>query len=205
MRGPIVSDSVSLMDSPDGPAYPPPGTPGPAYPPPGTPGPVDPAPQPQGQQPPPGPPPAGWGMKLFMLVVIVGFGAAGYGGIKTFLDTRSDNAALDERGVEHDAGVISVTEVSGRRIETYHRINVAWDPEGPDSTASAEVLDCSGNRYDSGVDSVAIVYLPDDTETVKLAACQSSFDMNIFPGIIGLVFGALALFIAWKTRKMWTE
>ncbi|MEA2432748.1 MAG: hypothetical protein QOG54_205 [Actinomycetota bacterium] len=144
------------------------------------------------------------GVKIFLALVIIGFGAAGYGGLKTYFDNRAAISNLKDRGVETDASVTSVTEVSGRRIETYHKISVAFDPQGPDSSESAEILDCSGNRYD-GEGSVTIDYLPDDPSIIRLAACEGSFDSNVLPGIIGLVFGALALLLLWRLRGFWTR
>jgi hypothetical protein len=141
-------------------------------------------------------------MNVFFALVIIGFGAAGFGGLKTYFDNRAEISNLNESGVETEASVTSVTEISGRRIETYHRINVAWDPQGPESSESAEVLDCSGNRYD-GEDTVAIDYLPDDPSIVRLVACESSFDSNLLPGLVGLVFTGLALLLLWRLRGSW--
>jgi hypothetical protein len=163
------------------------------------------SPAPSQEQPRPAPPPATLGLKVFFAIVILGLGAAGYGGIKTYLDKTSAASALEDNGVETDAEVTSATEVSGRRIETYHRLNVSWDPEGPKLLEFAEVLDCSGARWEPGLDTVRIVYLPDDPEVVTLERCRSNFDMNVFPGIIGIVFAAFALLVAWKTRRMWFE
>ena len=157
------------------------------------------------EQPRPAPPPAGLGIKIFLALVILGFAAAGYGGIKTYLDKTRAADALEKDGVETDADVSSATEISGRRIETYHELSVSYDPEGPEILEFAEVKDCSGARWEPGLDTVRIVYLPDDPEVVSLERCRSNFDTNIFPGIVGLVFGALALLLAWKTRGMWTE
>jgi hypothetical protein len=137
-----------------------------------------------------------------MAVVILGFGAAGVGALKTYIDNRAETTALAARGVEEDANVTNVTEVSGRRIETYHRINVSFDPRGPGLFEFAEILDCPGHRYD-GPATVRIVYLPDDPEAVWLVACQSSFDANTFPGIIGVVLVAFTLFMLWRTRRLW--
>ncbi|HJR44597.1 MAG TPA: DUF3592 domain-containing protein [Actinomycetota bacterium] len=142
-------------------------------------------------------------MKLFLTLVMIGFAAAGYGGIKTYLDTRSRTEALEERGVEADATVESVTEVSGRRIETYHRLDLSYTPPGEQTLYFYEVLDCSGARWEEGLETMRIVYLPDDPEVVRLQRCRSNFDTNVLPGIVGLVFSALALFMAWKSRGMW--
>jgi hypothetical protein len=142
------------------------------------------------------------GVKIFIAVVIIGFGAAGFGGIKTFLDNKSTITALRDHGISEDASVLSVTEVTGRRIETYHRINIAFDPSGPDESQYAEVLDCSGNRYERS-ETARVLYLPEDPASVRLDACMSSFDTNILPGLVGLVFGGLALFILWRTRRIW--
>ncbi|MFN2525814.1 MAG: DUF3592 domain-containing protein [Actinomycetota bacterium] len=146
----------------------------------------------------------GLGTKIFWALVILGFGAATFGALKTYLDNRSELSALEERGVEEDATVTSVTEISGRRIETYHKINVSFHPQGLGDSASAEILDCSGHRYERGLDVVRILYLPEDPQVIRLAACRSSFDANLLPGIIGVVFAAFTLFILWATRRVWT-
>lgn len=145
------------------------------------------------------------GMKVFYALVIIGFGAAGFGALKTYFDNRTASSALEERGVEADARVSSVTEISGRRIETYHELSISYDPPGPRLLEFAEVQDCSGQRYLGATPSVEIVYLPDDPDTVRLSACRSSFDSNILPGILGLVFVVIALFLPWRLRRVWTS
>jgi hypothetical protein len=144
-------------------------------------------------------------MKVFIALVILGFGAAAFGGLKTYLDNRAAASALQEGGIEADAHVSSVTEVSGRRIETYHKISVSFDPQGPLEFGSAEIQDCSGHRYESGTGTVRIVYAASDPDTVRLAACRSSFDSDILPGIVGVAFLAVALLLLWRTRGLWTS
>ena len=144
-------------------------------------------------------------VKVFFALVIVGLLAAGYGGIKTYLDKSGRADALAERGVETEAEVTFVNEVRGRRIETYHELNVTYDREDEIAPGFAEVTDCPGDRWDESLGIVHIVYLPDDPKVVSLAGCLDSFDVNILPGILGLVFGALGLFMAWRTRDVWTS
>jgi hypothetical protein len=164
---------------------------------------VQPPPQ---QGPAPAPANTGIGFKIFMALVILGFAAAGYGGIKTYLEKSDQSRRLQEDGVEADADVMSVTEISGRRIETYHELSVSYDPSSEDFLAFAEVKDCSGARYESGISTVRVVYLPDDPEVIRLAACEANFDTDRFPGIIGLVFGALALLLLWRLGlRFWTS
>lgn len=145
------------------------------------------------------------GAKIFWAVAIVLFGAAAFGALKTYIDNRAQISALEERGVEEDADVTFVTEVSGRRIETYHRIDVSFEPQGSGETVSAEILDCNGHRYESGLSVLRVIFLPEDPEVVRLAACQSSFDVNILPGIVGVVFAAFTLLALWRTRGLWTS
>lgn len=142
-------------------------------------------------------------MKLLVGLVILGLGAGGVAGIKTYLEKTRQAEALGERGVETDARVSSVTEISGRRIETYHRILVSYDPEGSQLVRVAEVLDCPGHRWESGLDIVRVVYLPDDPDVIRLAACRSSFDANVLPGILGIAFLVLMLFMLWRLRRFW--
>jgi len=147
---------------------------------------------------------AGLGVKLFFTLVLIGFLAAGYGGIKTYLDKTQESEALQERGVEADADVSTATEISGRRIETYHELSVFYDPEGPRILEFAVVKDCPGGRWEPGIETVRVVYLPNDPDTIRLAACESSFDVDKLPGIFGLVFFAFALFMLWRLRRLFT-
>lgn len=153
----------------------------------------------------PQPPGPGLGTKVFIALVIVGFLAAGVGATKTYLDQSRRAAELEERGVAADADVMSATEISGRRIETYHKLRVSYDPPGPKILEFAEVQDCSGARYEPGVPTVRVVYLPNDPETVRLESCRSSFDSDVLPGIFGLVFFAIALLMLWRLRHLWTS
>lgn len=148
---------------------------------------------------------ASLGVKVFWALVIIGFGAAGYGAMKTYVDQSRVATRLEEEGVEADADVNSVTEISGRRTETYHELGISYDPPGPKLLEFAEVQDCNGARWEEGIETVRVVYLPDDPDVIRLQRCASSFDTDILPGIIGAVFIALTLFMLWKSRKMWTE
>ena len=148
----------------------------------------------------------GIGFKIFMALVVLGLAAAGYGGIKTYLEKSSQSQRLQEDGVEANADVSSVTEISGRRIETYHELRVSYDPPGEEILEFAEVKDCSGARYESGITTVRVVYLPDEPEVIRLAACEANFDTDKFPGIIGLVFSAFALLLLWRLGlRFWTS
>ena len=145
----------------------------------------------------------GLGTKVFLALVIVGFAAAGIGAIKTYLDESRQSTELVERGVETDGDVMSATEISGRRIETYTKLRVSYDPQGPRILDFAEVQDCPAARYEPGISTVRVVYLPDDPDVIRLQTCRSSFDSDVLPGILGLVFIALALLILWRARRVW--
>lgn len=166
--------------------------------------PDQPSPQPV-QQAPAGAPPATLGVKIFFALVLLIFLGGGYGGIKTYLDTRSEKAALDSEGVEVDATVSSYTEHKSRRGARYYELFVSYDKEDSIAPEFVTVMDCESARYEPGVETVRIVYLPDDPDVAVLERCRSDFSVNIFPGIIGVVFGAIGLFFAWKTRGVWRE
>jgi hypothetical protein len=140
---------------------------------------------------------------VFFALVILGFGAAGVAATATYLDKSAASKDLKERGVGTDADVVSATEFSGRRIETYHKLEISYDPDGPTVVEFAEVQDCSGARYESGTDTVRVVYLPDDPQVVRLEACRSSFDSDVLPGFIGIAFIGFTLFMLWRLRGMW--
>ena len=160
--------------------------------------------QPYEPAPAPGQPPSPTvGMKVFLALVVVGFLAAGWGGIKTYMDKTTQAKELEEKGVLADADVGSVTLTSGRRIEEYATLSVSYDPPGPKILEFAEVQDCSGARWERGIETVRIVYLPDDPEVIALEACRSNFDVNILPGILGAVFLALAVLLLWRLRNFW--
>ena len=146
-----------------------------------------------------------WGVKLFFGLAILGFAAAGYGGIKTYLDQSRESERLQENGVLADADVTSVMETSGRRIETYHDLTVSYDPPGPRVLEFSQVQDCSGARYEAGIETVRVVYLPQDPDVIRLEACEDSFDANVFPGIVGLIFISFTLFMLWRSRQLWTS
>lgn len=138
-----------------------------------------------------------------MALVVIGLLAAGYGGIKTYLDKTRQAQELEEDGVHADANVTSATLTSGRRIEEYATLSVSYDPPGDKILEFAEVKDCSGARWERGIETVRVVYLPDDPEVITLEACRSNFDVNILPGILGGVFLALALLLMWRLRGFW--
>lgn len=142
-------------------------------------------------------------MKVFLALVIVGFLAASYGAIKTYLDNTSQAEDLAERGVVEDANVVSATEVSGRRIETYHKLNVSYDPPGPQFLEFTEVQDCSGARWEPGMETVRVIYLPDDPEVIRIVDCAASFDTNVLPAIAGAAFLGVALLMLWRLRGVW--
>src|SRR5918995_6335877 len=112
------------------------------------------------------------GTKVFLALVVIGLGAAGGGAMKTYLEKSRQGQALEERGVVTDADITSVIEVTGRRTATYHRLTVSYDPSGPRPVQVAEVLDCSGARYESGMRIVSVVYLPDDPDVIRLESCR---------------------------------
>ena len=145
----------------------------------------------------------GVGTKIFMALVVIGLLAAGYGGIKTYLDKTSQARELEENGVLADADVSSATLTSGRRIEEYATLRVSYDPPGPQILEFAEVQDCSGARWERGIETVRVVYLADNRDVIALEACRSNFDANILPGILGGVFLALALLMLWRLRNFW--
>ncbi|MFP5352450.1 MAG: DUF3592 domain-containing protein [Actinomycetota bacterium] len=145
----------------------------------------------------------GIGTKMFMGLVVVGLLAAGWGGLKTYLDKTNQARELEENGVLADADVSSATLTSGRRIEEYATLRVSFDPPGPKFLEFAEVKDCSGARWERGIETVRVVYLPDNPEVIALEACRSNFDANILPGILGAVFLVLGLLLLWRLRGFW--
>jgi hypothetical protein len=138
--------------------------------------------------------------KVFFALVIVGVVAAAYGAIKTYVDQSKEGTDLRERGVETDADVMSVTESDG-----YSELSVSYDPPGPPILEFAEVQDCSGARYEKGVETVRVVYLPDDPEVIRMNACRASFDSDKLPGFVGIALIAFALFMLWRLRGMWAS
>lgn len=140
---------------------------------------------------------------MFMGLVVVGLLAAGWGGLKTYLDKTNQARELEENGVLADADVSSATLTSGRRIEEYATLRVSFDPPGPKFLEFAEVKDCSGARWERGIETVRVVYLPDNPEVIALEACRSNFDANILPGILGAVFLVLGLLLLWRLRGFW--
>ena len=137
--------------------------------------------------------------KVFFAAVILGFIAAGVGALMTYRDQSRAGRELQERGVEADADVMSVSEPS----ETYTELRVSYDPPGPRFLEFAEVQDCAGARYEPGIETVRVVYLPDDPDVIRLQLCRSTFDSDMFPGIVGAAFIAVALFMLWRLRHLW--
>ena len=72
-------------------------------------------------------------VKVFWVLVILGFAAAGGGAIKVYLDNNRQVEELEERGVEADANVTSVPEGS-EGSDT--QLRVSYDPPGPEILAS---------------------------------------------------------------------
>lgn len=141
--------------------------------------------------------------KVFFALVILGLGAGGAGAIKTYLDQSAVGERLEEQGVDADANVVSATEITRWRSATYTELRVSYDPSGPQILEFAEIQDCSEERYDAGTQTVRIVYLPSEPDVVRLAACRSSFDSDILPGLIGIALIGLSLFMLWRLRGLW--
>ena len=138
--------------------------------------------------------------KVFFAVAILGLAAAGVGALNVYSDQSRAGRELQERGVEADADVMSV---SGPEIETHTELRVSYDPAGPQILEFAEVQDCAGARYEPGIETVRVVYLPDDPEVIRLQLCRSTFDSDVFPGIVGVAFLATVLFMLWRLRRLW--
>src|SRR5688500_13506820 len=109
------------------------------------------------------------GMKVLVVLVILGTFAAGIVAIATYKENSTQGSALETQGVKTDADVVSVREGDG-----YSEISVSYDPPGDEFLEFAEVQDCSGARYEQGIETVRVVYLPDDPDVIRLEACQSS-------------------------------
>lgn len=141
------------------------------------------------------------GNKIFLALFIVGLVAAGVGALVTYRNTGAESDALAEHGVRADADVVSVSEVVG--AEEVSRLRVSYDPPGERFLDFAEVTDCSRARYEQGVGTVRVVYLPDDPNVIRLEACEDSFDDNILPGIIGVALLLVAALAMWRLRRLW--
>lgn len=141
------------------------------------------------------------GNKIFLALFIVGLVAAGVGALVTYRNTGAESDVLDQRGVRADADVVSVSQVTG--AEEVSRLRVSYDPPGERFLEFAEVTDCSGARYEQGVETVRVVYLPDDPSVIRLEACEDSFDDNTLPGIIGVVLLLVAALAMWRLRRLW--
>ena len=141
------------------------------------------------------------GNKVFLALFVVGLVAAGVGALVTYRNTGAESDALGERGIRADADVLSVSEVTG--AEEVSRLRVSYDPPGGRFLEFAEVTDCSGARYEQGVRTVRVVYLPDDPNVIRMEACEDSFDDNTLPGIIGVVLLLVAVMAMWRLRRLW--
>ncbi|MEA2517593.1 MAG: hypothetical protein QOG16_1431 [Actinomycetota bacterium] len=140
------------------------------------------------------------GRKVLVALVILGCLAGGVGGIKTYLAQKSDTQALEERGVETDADVVSSNQLEGSETT---KLTVSYDPPGEDFLEFAEVSDCPGARFEAGIETVRVVYVSDDPDTIRLQRCMSSFDVNVFPGYVGVGLIVIGVFMAWRLRKLW--
>jgi hypothetical protein len=138
-------------------------------------------------------------LKLFYVLVILVVGVAGVGLYILYFNDRSEAARLEDEGVEVDADVISVTETSRNGEVVYNEVSVTFDPEGPETTTSAELLDCSAQRWEEGVESMEITYLPDDLDVIGVSECAKS--PGILSVILGTAFSLLALFMIWRAPR----
>jgi Protein of unknown function (DUF3592) len=147
----------------------------------------------------------GIGIKIFFALVILGFFAAGAAAMNYFVNHRAETAELDEKGVVVEADVLSATEIRTRRSR-YTELSVSYEP--PDSQEFialefATVQDCSSARYEPGTETVDVIFLPDDPETIRLVDCKSTFDTEWLPAMAGVLFLGFGLFAAWRTRGLW--
>ena len=140
------------------------------------------------------------GMKVMFGLVLVGMIAGGIAAIFVYKENSRQGAALDAQGVKTDADVVSVREEDG-----YSELTVSYDPPGDSFLEFAHVQDCSGARYEQGIETVRVVYLPDDPDVIRLEACQSSFDTNVFPGVVGVMLLGFAVFMLVRLRRFWTS
>ena len=138
-------------------------------------------------------------MKALFAFVLVGMIAGGIAAIVVYRENSRQGEALETKGVKTNADVVSVREEDG-----YTEMTVSYDPPGDSFLEFAEVQDCSGARYERGIETVRVVYLPDDLDAIRLEACQSSFDTNVFPGVVGLMMLGFAVFMLVRLRGFWT-
>jgi hypothetical protein len=140
--------------------------------------------------------PPGIGLKIFYVLLILGFGAAGVGAFLAFFNARSEAAALKEDGVETQAEVTSVVTTTSDGEVTHNEVSVRFDPEGPETIASATLIDCSAQRWEDGVRTMDIAYLPDDRDVIGFSECAKSPD--VLSAVLGTIFLAIALFLLWR-------
>ena len=136
--------------------------------------------------------------KVLTGLVIVGLLVGGVAALFTYRDKSGQGQELNDKGVATDADVVSV-----RKSDSYTELNVSYDPPGDDFLEFAHVQDCSGARYEPGIETVRVVYLPDDPDVIRLESCSSSFDSDVLPGIVGIVFIVVSLFMLWRSRGLW--
>ena len=141
----------------------------------------------------------GIGLKIFYVFLILGLGAVGVGAFLFFFNDRSEAAALKADGVETQADVTSVVTTTRDGEVTFNEVSLRFDPEGPETTASADLIDCSAQRWEDGVRTMEITYLPDDPEVIGLSECATS------PGMLSAVLGAVflggALIMLWRAPR----
>lgn len=140
------------------------------------------------------------GTKALFALVLVGMIVGGVAALAVYRENSREGAALESEGVKTDADVVSVREEDG-----YTELMVSYDPPGDKFLEFAEVQDCDGGRYEQGIEIVRVVYLPDDPDVIRLEACQSSFDTNVFPGVVGLMLLGFAVFMLVRLRRFWTS
>ena len=92
---------------------------------------------------------------------------------------------------------VTTTSRDGEVI--YNEVSVTFDPEGPETTSSAELLDCSAQRWEEGVETMEITYLPDDPDVIGFSECATS--PGILSAALGTVFSLLALFMIWRAPR----
>jgi hypothetical protein len=143
------------------------------------------------------------GVKLFITFAALLFLAAGIASFVAYFNQRALTNKLVEKGIETDADVISVTEISQRRGSRFELL-VSFDIEGSNATGLADVNECSEQTYEEGTDTVRIVYDPDDSEVARLAECVESVDSWV-PIIAGAAFTGIGVLLASRLPKVWSD